>query len=387
MCDFITLLRSKDNLIYSLTYEENEFIEDICDAIRKMNSDPLRAGFKIPARIYVYTRPTGLYELDVMDPLKYDENKIVEGVRNPIEALNYVRVLQHDASVKGQNILDKLNKNTKKSNNEEAVKPAIFIFKDLHLYFNDKDVMRLLRDLKETYAYLNKNTVYNYCPIVVTSPVLDLPVELEKIFTLFEYPLMTKQEVFNYVKDTCIACKMNKEEIEAVANACTGLTQREILRALMHSMGKHAPEKKISVPHLHEEKIQIVRKSGALDFIQPEHTMEDLGGCDNFKLWIKKVKESMSEEAKTFGIPQPKGAMLVGVPGTSKTVSAEILASYLNVPLLSLDMAKVMGSFVGQSERQIANALRIAQSIAPCVLILDEMEKTLGGKQNCLCFN
>jgi SpoVK/Ycf46/Vps4 family AAA+-type ATPase len=99
-------------------------------------------------------------------------------------------------------------------------------------------------------------------------------------------------------------------------------------------------------------------------------------------LWIKKVKEAMTPEAEAFGIPKPKGAMLVGVPGTSKTVSAEILASYLNIPLLSLDMAKVMGSFVGQSERQIANALRITKSVAPCILVLDEMEKILGGVQS-----
>jgi SpoVK/Ycf46/Vps4 family AAA+-type ATPase len=262
---------------------------------------------------------------------------------------------------------------------EKDMAPAIFVFKDFHLFLQDKDVLRMIRDIKENYGYPN------YCPIVVTSPLLELPPELEKIFTYYEFPLMDKEEITEKFTTTLTNLRIEQSVIDSVIESSVGLTSREIERALYHSLAKNivSQNKKTVTPQdIHEEKIQIIKKSGALDFIRPEHTLDDLGGCDNFKLWIKKVKEAMTPEAEAFGIPKPKGAMLVGVPGTSKTVSAEILASYLNIPLLSLDMAKVMGSFVGQSERQIANALRITKSVAPCILVLDEMEKILGGVQS-----
>ena len=384
MEEFIRFLRAKDNLIYAFTYEENEFIEDLCSAIRKM-TESSSSGFKVPARIFTYTRPTGMYEVDIMNPLGFDPNRIKTDIRNMNEAFEFVRTTMIKASSKKNipNIIEQVasrrnnnNKNSEKEEEEDNSSPAIFIFKDPHLFFNDKDVMRTLRDLKENYLPAKNQ---NYCPIIVTSPVMDIPPELEKIFTLYEYPLMDKQEIYEFIKPTADKCKISKEGAEEIAASLVGLTKRECLRALMHSIGKNAPERIIKVQDLHEEKMQIVKKSGALDFIVPQHTLADLGGCDNFKTWVKKVKESMSEEARAFGLPQPKGAMLVGVPGTSKTVSAEILASYLNIPLLSLNIARVMGSFVGQSEHRILEALRIAKSVAPCVLLFDEMEKTLGG--------
>ena len=387
MEEFIRYLRAKDNLIYAFTYEENEFIEDLCSAIRKM-TESSSSGFKVPARIFTYTRPTGMYEIDIMNPLGFDPNRIKTDIRNMNEAFEFVRTTMIKASSKKNipNIIEQVasrrnnNKNSEREEEEENnSSPAIFIFKDLHLFFNDKDIMRTLRDLKENYLPAKNQ---NYCPIIVTSPVMDIPPELEKIFTLYEYPLMDKQEIYEFIKPTADKCKISKEGAEEIAASLVGLTKRECLRALMHSIGKNAPERIIKVQDLHEEKMQIVKKSGALDFIVPQHTLADLGGCDNFKTWVKKVKESMSEEARAFGLPQPKGAMLVGVPGTSKTVSAEILASYLNIPLLSLNIARVMGSFVGQSEHRILEALRIAKSVAPCVLLFDEMEKTLGGVQS-----
>ena len=377
MKEFINHLRAKDGLIYTLTYEENEFIEDLCSAIKKM-TDNKNSAFKIPARIYTYSRPQGLYELDIINPLSFDAKRVNDRVRNYPELFAYIKNLQNQISKKNDNILVSLGKARNQSQEEEDqdIQPAIFIIKDLHLFFNDKDVLRWLRDLKESYLPTKKSA---YCPIIVTSPVLELPPELEKIFTLFEYPLMSKDEIKEQFSKLIIDKQHGtEEELNAIAASLTGLTRRECLRAVMHSMASH-DDKKVRASDLHEEKKQIVKKSGSLEFIVPQHTLEDMGGCDNFKLWIQKVKESMSEEARQFGVPQPKGAMLVGVPGTSKTVSAEILASYLGVPLLSLNIARVMGSFVGQSEHRILEALRIAKSVSPCVLLLDEMEKTLGG--------
>lgn len=373
--ELINLLRAKDPLIYVETSEEDDFVLELCDAISQMTSDS-KVKYKIPPQIYTFSRASGMFKVNLADPLTYNPDLQVEDITSTKDALSFVRKLQWNIGAPKDPLQDILNAQTPNQQNntqKDVSGPAIFIFKDLHMYFSDKDIVRFLRDCKEKYI------TENYCPIIVTAPVVDIPPELEKIFTYWQLPLITKMEIYeninryiaDYPEDT-------KNEI---VTACCGLTTREIFRALMHSMAKNS-DRKVLPSDIYEEKIQLVKKSGCIDYVAPKYTIDDLGGCDNFKVWIKKVKESVSPEAKAFGIPSPKGAMLVGVPGTSKSASAEILASYLKIPLLNLQMSKIMGSFVGQSERAISNALRIAKSIAPCVLLIDECEKVLGGFQS-----
>ena len=378
----VNLLRAKDNLIFVNTYEENALVKEICNASRLINEKNL--SYKLPTDIYVYTRPDGLYKLDVMNPLELKSENFIKEVKNHLMALDYISTIQNGVKKNKEDLMQMAGIETSslRGNDEDKKGSSIFIFKDMHLYFNDKDFIRKIRSLKEEYK--DKKT---YCPIIFTAPVMEFPSELEKIFTVFDFELMNREDIKKMISPIVIKLCSDKpieevsETINSLAFACMGLTEREITRALAHSLAKNNKEK-IDRADIYEEKLQIIRKSNALDYIEPSHNIDDLGGCANFKEWIYKVKEAITPEAKEFGIPQPKGAMLVGVPGTSKTVSAEILASYLGVPLLSLDMAKVMGSLVGQSERQIANALRIAQAVAPCVLLVDECEKAFGGFQS-----
>lgn len=361
--ELLNIFSSKDPVVYVNTYEEAPLIRDIVEAVlnKKTNIE----------QIYVYTRPSGLYSIDLLNPDKYSEENIVKEVHNINQALEFIRSIQNNIDLsQKQNILNKLHG----SDNEEQYqlqkkKTTLFIFKDLHMYLEDKDIIRYLRDLKEV-AYND-----TYCPILITAPLTNIPVELEKLCTYWEYPLMTKKELSLFINNI-LPEQYLKDKLEDIVNACCGLTELEVMKALLHSYIKN---NEVNVRDIHDEKIQLVKKSGLLDYISPKYSLNDLGGCKNFKSWIMTVKESMQPEAKEFGIPTPKGAMLVGVPGTSKSASAEIMASYLNVPLLSLNMSKIMGSLVGQSERAMANALRIAKSIAPCVLLVDECEKNLGG--------
>lgn len=379
----VNLFRAKDDLIFVNTYEENTLVKEICNASRLINEKKLT--YNIPADIYVYTRPDGMYKLDIMNPLELKPENRIKEVKNHLMALDFIDGLQNNVKSNKEDLLQMagIESDFLRGKSEDKKESSIFIFKDMHLYFNDKDFIRKIRSLKEEYN--DKNKVY--CPIIFTAPVMEFPPELEKIFTVFDFELMNREDIKKMISPMVIKLCKNKpveevsETINSLASACMGLTEREITRALAHSLAKNNKEK-IDRADIYEEKLQIIRKSNALDYIEPSHNIDDLGGCANFKEWIYKVKEAITPEAKEFGIPQPKGAMLVGIPGTSKTVSAEILASYLGVPLLSLDMAKVMGSLVGQSERQIANALRIAQAVAPCVLLVDECEKAFGGFQS-----
>lgn len=382
MNKLVNLLRAKDSLIFVNTYEENALVKEICNASRLVNEKHL--SYKLPTDIYIYTRPDGLYKIDIMNPLELKPENFVKEVKNHLMVLDYISAIQNGVKKDKEDLMQMagIASSSLRGNEEDKKGSSIFIFKDMHLYFNDKDFIRKLRSLKEEYK--DKKA---YCPIIFTAPVMEFPPELEKIFTVFDFELMNREDIKKMISPMVIKICNNKpveevsETINSLTSACMGLTEREITRALAHSLAKNNKEK-INRADIYEEKLQIIRKSNALDYIEPSHNIDDLGGCTNFKEWIYKVKEAITPEAKEFGIPQPKGAMLVGIPGTSKTVSAEILASYLGVPLLSLDMAKVMGSLVGQSERQIANALRIAQAVAPCVLLVDECEKAFGGFQS-----
>ena len=376
----IHLLRARDNLIFVNTYEDNEFIKELCSAAREVYGE--KNAFLGAPRIYLYTRPDGLYELDPMNPMKMDSDKKVDSVKNHLQALEYLEGIQNGGGVNKPSIMEMAGKSSSKTNHKEVSRETVLVMKDMHLFFSDKDFIVKLRNMKGEYG--DKKL---YCPIIITAPVMEFPPELEKIFTVFNFPLMDKEEITKMIYPLIreVEKDKTKDELDAVisslAAACVGLTEREIRRALAHSLAKNN-KKCVSLEDIYNEKLAIIKKTNALDYCEPKHGINDLGGCANFKNWIYKVKEMLTPEAHEFGIPQPKGAMLVGVPGTSKTVSAEILASYLNVPLLSLDMAKVMGSLVGQSERQIANALRIAQAAAPCVLLIDEAEKGFGGFQS-----
>lgn len=363
MKELETLLRAKDPCIYIQTYEEEEFIEELCDMISLSTDKNIKS-----LNVAKWSKTEGLTTVDINSPNIYNPNAINKELMAIPKFFEHINNNQYQSKTK--DVLETIA-GVKKSNNSTN---TIYVARDLHMYLDNKDVRRMIRDLKES-----PHTA-SYCPIIILAPTIEIPCELEKIFTIFEYGLMDKDDIlenFGKIFD-------NDTDI---LNACVGLTSREIFRALMHSAAKNPNSSKdhkynIKLKDIMDEKLQIVKKSGALDYIVPQHTLDDLGGNQSFKNYIKEMKISITPQAKEFGISYPKGYMSVGIAGTSKSCSAEILASYLNVPLLSLDLSRIMGSFVGQSERQISNALRIAEACSPCVLLIDEAEKLFGGYQS-----
>ena len=137
--------------------------------------------------------------------------------------------------------------------------------------------------------------------------------------------------------------------------------------------------KTVKADFLAQSKIDIVKKSGVLDYKIPEVKMSDIGGCNILKDWLYEQEIAMSPEAQKAGLDMPKGALFLGIPGTSKTMSAEAFAGELGIPLIKLSMDKIMDRMVGQSEQKIARALEVVKKCAPCVFLMDEIEKALGG--------
>jgi len=367
------LLAARDTCIYTQTYEEEQFVRDICQIIAQGQPYDPKLD-RQETEVFTFSRFEGLVKIKPALFEDYEAQEKIDTVNTIPKLFHFIEERQKGSEddYNGFEILEDRESEPEKEE-DTTVKSSVFILKDLHLFF-DKDTIRAIRDLKE-----NTQEQF-YCPIIVTAPCIDLPCELEKIFTYFEYQTMDLDDIMEWMAPSAEESCYDEEDLRNIARSCVGLTEREIVRAFNHSKIRY--NKHIDTRSLQEEKIQIVKKSGALDFLVPKQTIEDTGGYQNLKTWIRKLKSSLDPRAKAYGVPQPKGAMFVGLPGNGKTMAAEVIANYLNVPLLQLDLARIMGSFVGQSERQIANALRLARACAPCVMLVDESEKLFGGYQS-----
>jgi SpoVK/Ycf46/Vps4 family AAA+-type ATPase len=169
---------------------------------------------------------------------------------------------------------------------------------------------------------------------------------------------------------------LTAEEEEVMIKSAQGLTLDEIESAFARSFVEN---RRLVVDTILEEKKQIVRKSGLLEFYPAENSFADVGGHDLMKEWLDKRKKSFTEKAKDFGIPVPKGVLMLGVQGCGKSLVAKAIAASWNLPLLKLDVGRIFGSLVGQSEENIRKAIRVAESVAPCCLWADELEKGFAG--------
>ena len=128
-----------------------------------------------------------------------------------------------------------------------------------------------------------------------------------------------------------------------------------------------------------EEKKHIIRKSGVLQFYDVDRDMDSVGGLGNLKKWLKQRGGSFSKEAREYGLPNPRGVLIVGIPGTGKSLVSKCIGHDWNMPVLRMDVGSLFGSLVGQSEANMRKALKTAEALAPCVLWIDELEKSLGG--------
>lgn len=259
----------------------------------------------------------------------------------------------------------------------EAPEFTIFILRDFHPYMKDPRVVRLLRDLA-TKLRGRAQTLF------LLSPTLTLPTELEKDLTVVEFPLpqredITKQleEIIDHAKgNDKIDLTLTDDDRELIINSAQGLTADEIESALARSL---VEAKKLSVDMIIEEKKQIVRKTGMLEFYPSSNKLSDVGGHDLLKQWLTKRSKSFSDKAREFGIPAPKGMLIIGVQGCGKSLVAKAISTAWNLPMLRMDVGRIFGSLVGQSEENMRRAIRIAESLAPCVLWIDELEKGFAG--------
>ncbi len=259
----------------------------------------------------------------------------------------------------------------------EAPEYTVFLLKDFHVYMKDSRVVRLLRDL----AVKLRGKAQT---LVLMAPILNLPQELEKEVTVMDFPLPSAQDiemeldrVIASVKDNPkVDTNLTEQQRELIVKSALGLTLEEIDSVFARSL---VEKKKFDIDVVLEEKQQIIRKSGLLEYYPAQNHLTDVGGMELLKDWLDKRASSFTDKARDFGIPSPKGILLIGVQGCGKSLLAKAVAAEWNLPMLKLDVGRIFGSLVGQSEENIRKAISVAESVAPCVLWADELEKGFAG--------
>jgi SpoVK/Ycf46/Vps4 family AAA+-type ATPase len=259
----------------------------------------------------------------------------------------------------------------------EAPEFTVFLLKDFHPYLRDSRVVRLLRDLAGRLRGRSQT-------LFLVAPTLNLPAELEKDVTVVEFPLPEPADIEAQLKEVVEAMdgkpgvdvKLTPDKQELLVKSAQGLTADEIESALARSL---VESKSLDVTHVIEEKKQIVRKTGMLQFYPADSKLEDVGGHDLLKEWLLKRRKSFTDAAREFGIPYPKGILLIGVQGCGKSLVAKAISAAYALPMLKMDVGRIFGSLVGQSEENMRRAIRIAESLSPCILWIDELEKGFAG--------
>lgn len=358
MTDLINSIKSRKSCIWIKTQEESLTIKDI----RQISMINLPK-----ANIVIWSQTEGAT------------------IYNSVDNSSSGKSIKKLASIDNLFSFIKLNTYGGTDNNDKVVKPEpnIFILRDYNNLFNDPKSIRFIRDLKE---YHKQKEAYN--PIIILSQIDNIPTQLTRLFKLIDYGLPNRNEILSCINETinnikAVSLKQNKqckiptqEELNNLVNSCLGLTIQEIQETVIESFIKF---KEANLDFITQKKIESIQKSGVLDYKIPNTTLEDIGGNEVIKQWLLEMKELFSDEAKEFGLKKPKGYLSVGVPGAGKTCLAEAFAGTMHMPLLSLSMGRIMSRFVGESERKIMQALDVAKASAPCVLLIDEVEKALGG--------
>ncbi|HET7625760.1 MAG TPA: AAA family ATPase [Verrucomicrobiae bacterium] len=267
----------------------------------------------------------------------------------------------------------------------EQVEPAIFLFKDFHPFLS-KNNFAIIRKLKDIALHL-KNS---FKTIVLISPVMEIPAELDKEITVLNFPQPDKKDL-GAMLDKIIAEVGERKQVqidldgegrERLLQAALGLTLSEaenVFAKIIVQDGRLSGE---DVNEVFAEKQQIIRKSGLLEYYAANEDFASVGGLGVLKDWLNKRALAFTDEARAFGLPAPKGILLLGVQGCGKSLCAKAVSRLWQLPLLRFDMGRMFGSLVGSSEENVRRAIAVAESIAPAVLWVDEIDKAFVGSQS-----
>ena len=340
------LLRARFPYLYISSYEEDRVLEDIENIVADVNL------IKTNREVFTWKITEGICNVE--------NNKTVDNTSNPINALDFIKTYAN---------------------------PSVFIFMDFHIYFKDSHnqnnapIIRKLRDLANDLeeGQVAKNVIF-------LSPSLILPTELEKLITVVDYDLPTYEEIEEVLDEMLelntssgIAFDLEGDDKEKMVKAAMGLTLQEAENAFALAIVNNNSLTADDIPVVLSEKKQLIQKGGLLEFIDDVVSIDKVGGLENVKNWLSKRNGSWLDSAQEYNLPAPKGVLLTGVPGCGKSLIAKSISSMWGLPLIRMDISRMFNGIVGSSEQNMRMAIQTAESVAPSILWIDEIEKGFSG--------
>jgi ATP-dependent 26S proteasome regulatory subunit len=258
--------------------------------------------------------------------------------------------------------------------------PALFVLKDFHHYLENAALLRKLRDLAAALPPTGKHVVF-------LGPRFRVPEDLEKEIQVLDYPPPGLDELSALLDSVSLAfgegggdpVRLTPEGRERLLRASLGLTLAEAETVLAKALVRDGVLSDRGIDLVLAEKKQIVRRGGLLEYYEAQEDLEDVGGLGSLKAWLRRRHEAFSEDAREYGLPVPKGILLLGVQGCGKSLVAKAISRQWRMPLLRLDVGRVFGKYIGESEAAIRRAIQTTEAASPAILWLDEIEKGFAG--------
>jgi len=293
-----------------------------------------------------------IYSWDFIDGYTNNPNNEGFAKRNPIQALELVERLT-------------------------AQTPALFLLKDFNRFLTDVSISRKLKNISRILKLQPKT-------IIIIGSEFNIPKELSDLITILQFQLPVESEI-NYELKRLIESlniQIDQQILESLTRACQGLSLERIRRVLSKIIATYKTIDENSIKLLLNEKKQIISQTEILEYWSVDDTISKIGGVDNLKNWLKKRKTSFGIQASNYGLPTPRGLLLVGIQGTGKSLTAKAIANEWQLPLLKLDVGKLFGGIVGESESRLRQMIQVAETISPCILWIDEIDKAFSNNNN-----
>ena len=293
-----------------------------------------------------------IYSWDFVDGYTNNPNNEGFAKRNPLQALELV---------------ERLNSET----------PALFLLKDFNRFLTDLSISRKLKNISKILKLQPKT-------IIVIGSDLTIPKELQDLITVVQFQLPVEEEISQELSRliNSLNIKVDSQLFESLTRACQGLSLERIRRVLSKIIATYKTIDNDSIKILLSEKKQIIRQTEILEYSSVNEQIANLGGLDNLKDWLKKRKTAFGLQALNYGLPTPRGLLLIGIQGTGKSLTAKAIANDWQLPLLKLDVGKLFGGIVGESESRLRQMINVAETISPCILWIDEIDKAFSNTDN-----
>ncbi|GAA3260942.1 AAA family ATPase [Dactylosporangium siamense] len=329
-------LRARVALIVLVTVEERRAI----DILRAVATD----------------RNADLVCWDVADRFSSEPKRTIPDAATPEAALDKIRELS------------------------DQQRPDLYVLKDFHEFWTKNPAIR--RKVRNLVHHLR----YTRASLFVTMPVREIPPELVDEAAVIDLALpdltTLRSKLDVLIKDSQIDNQLTAMGRSRLAQAALGLTSNQAERAFAKTVVRGGVLNEDGIKAVVEEKKAVIRESQALQFYPVEETPDDVGGLEVLKHWLTLRQRAFGDDAQAYGLPAPKGVALIGIPGTGKSLTAKMIASHWRMPLLRLDVGALFGSLVGESEERVRRALGLAETVAPCVLWIDELDKAMAAGGN-----